>query len=385
MTAGRSTSKGGKSRRGTSALSARRKTPPGAPPGTLIADPEAHGSSIAIIGYGADQFVEKAEATLEDIQSIKGTVPVTWINIDGLASVDLIRRLGDLFGLHGLALEDVVNVHQRPKAEEYEDHVFIVCRMVRAEPQIVTEQISIFVGRDFVLTFQERPGDCFEPIRERLRQHKGRIRQSGSDYLAYALVDAVIDADFPVLETLGEQLEYLEDAVVSQPRPELIGDVHAIKRDLLTLRRTIWPHREMVNALIRDENPLFTETTRVYLRDSYDHSIQLMDIVETYREIASGLVDVYLSSMSTKLNDIMKVLTLIATIFLPLNFIASLYGMNFNTSLSPWNMPELNWEYGYPFALGLMLFSALLLLGYFLSRGWISRWRLRLHLRRTRR
>jgi magnesium transporter len=353
-------------------LHVRRRTPPGASPGTLIPDPAAVGSTISLIGYGDDQLIERHEISVDDVRSVKGTVPIVWINVDGLGDIELIERLGEIFGLHGLALEDVINVHQRPKAEEYEDHVFIVTRMVVPGPRVKTEQVSMFVGRDFVLTFQERPGDCFDLVRERLRSREGRIHQSGKDYLAYALIDAGIDAYFPVLEDYGERLEALEDAVVSRPQPDLIERVHAMKRDLLALRRAIWPHREMISALIREETPLVTDQTRVYLRDCYDHSIQLMDIVETYREVASGLVDVYLSSMSTRLNDIMKVLTIIATVFIPLGFIASLYGMNFDRSVSAWNMPELGWRFGYPLVLLVMAVSAGLLMLYFVRQRWIG-------------
>ena len=350
----------------------KRRTPPGAAPGTLIADPMAAQTSIDMIGYGKDQFVERQGVSINDICAMKGTVPGMWINVYGLADIERVRALGDIFGLHSLALEDVVNVHQRPKAEEYENHVFVVMRMILASDHVETEQVSMFVGNDFILTFQERSGDCFEPVRERLRHHKGRIRDLGTDYLAYALIDAIIDAYFPVLENYGERLEDLEDAVVAQPSPELIAQVHTMKRDLLSLRRAIWPHREMINMLIRDETRLVTDQTRLYIRDCYDHTIQLMDIVETYREIASGLVDVYLSSMSTRLNDIMKVLTIIATIFMPLSFIASLYGMNFDRTTSPWNMPELGWRYGYPFALAVMAISAAGLVYYFWKQRWLG-------------
>jgi magnesium transporter len=350
----------------------RRRTPPGAAPGTLIADPAATGTSIGLIAYGDDQFVERQDVTIEDVRAAKGSTPILWVNVDGLANIDVIEQLGEIFDLHDLALEDVIDARQRPKAEEYPDHVFIVTRMPVAGHRIETEQMSMFVGSDFVLTFQERPADCFEPVRQRLRQRKGRIRQTAKDFLAYALIDAVIDAYFPVLERYGEHLEKLEDAVVTRPTPVLIEQVHATKRDLLNLRRAIWPHRDMVNALIRDETPLVTEQTRIYLRDCYDHTIQLMEFVETYREVVSALVEVYLSSMSTRLNDIMKVLTVIATIFIPLNFIASLYGMNFDRSVSPWNMPELGWRFGYPFALAIMALSAILLVVYFLRNRWIT-------------
>ena len=350
----------------------RRRAPPGTAPGTLLADPSAHLSSLNLISYGDAEFDERGEVSVADVEAAKGSRPVLWINVNGLADVALIESLGNVFGLHGLALEDVVNVHQRPKAEAYEDHVFIVTRMALPGSHLDTEQVSIFVGDDFVLTFQERPGDCFDLVRDRLRHSRGRIRKSGPDYLAYALIDAVLDAYFPILEEYGERLERLEDAVISRARPELIEEVHGMKRNLLSLRRAIWPHREMVNELIRDEASVVSGQTRVYLRDCYDHAIQLMDIVETYREIASGLVDIYLSSMSARLNDIMKVLTVIATVFIPLSFIASLYGMNFDPDASPWNMPELTWRFGYPFALLLMAAVAGVLLAYFVRRGWIG-------------
>lgn len=353
----------------------RRRTPPGAPPGTLIADPRAHGSELSLIAYGDNRIVERHDASIEDVEAVKGTLPTVWINVDGLADIELIRKLGELFDLHDLALEDVVNVHQRPKAEEYAGHVFIVARMIALGSRNETEQISIFVGKDFVLTFQERKGDCFDPVRERLRRRKGRLHQQGKEYLAYALIDAVIDAYFPALEEYGEHLEKLEDAVVSKPGPELIEQLHTMKRDLLNLRRAIWPHRDMINSLIREETPLVTDQTRLYLRDCYDHTVQLMDIVETYREIASGLVDIYLSSMSARLNDIMKVLTIIATVFIPLSFIASFYGMNFDRAVSPWNMPELGWRFGYPLIILLMVIVAALLLFYFYKNRWISPFR----------
>ena len=350
----------------------KRRTPPGAPPGTLIVDPKAHATTLSLIGYGDDEIIENGRASIGEIATIKGTLPILWINLDGLANIDLIEQIGELLELHDLALEDAVNVHQRAKLEDYEDHVFIVSRMVAPGKRIETEQISIFVGDDYVLTFQERPGDCFDPVRARLRRQSSRIRRMGKDYLVYALIDAITDAYFPVLERYGERLEKLEDAVVSHPQPDLVQKIHTLKRDLLNLRRAIWPHREMINALIRDESRLMTDQTRIYLRDCYDHAVQLMDLVETYREIASGLIDAYLSSMSTRLNDIMKVLTIIATVFIPLSFIASLYGMNFDRSASPWNMPELGWGFGYPLVLLVMVLVAGALLAYFYRNRWIG-------------
>jgi magnesium transporter len=289
--------------------------------------------------------------------------------VTGLADVSIIEAIGDAFDLHDLTLEDVINVYQRPKFEAYEDHAFIVMRM--PTPDNRTEQVSLFLGKGYVLTFQERPGDCFDPVRERIRRAAGRIRGQGAGYLAYALIDAVIDGYFPMIEAIGEDVEELEDDVIGRPAPEQVDRLHHIKRELLMVRRAIWPTRDMVNALIRDGSRHVDESTRIYLRDCYDHTIQLMDIIETYREITSGLLDVYLSSLSTRMNEVMKLLTIIATIFIPLGFVAGLYGMNFDRG-SPWNMPELGWRYGYFFALGVMAAIALGLLFWFWRRGWIG-------------
>ncbi len=311
-------------------------------------------------------------ATLEDIRRTRSEQPITWVNVSGRGDVELIRHIGDIFGLHPLAMEDLMNLHHRPKVEEYEDHVFLVSHLFSPGPDIVTEQIALFLGKDFVLSFQETPGDCFGPLRERLRQGKGRLRTTKADYLFYALLDAIVDQFFPVLERYGESLEYIEEKVVTSPDSQQIATLHDMKRGLLTIRRAIWPHREMLNAIIRDENPMIADETRIYFRDIYDHTINLMDIVETYREIASGLVDVYISSVSAKLNEIMKVLTIIATIFMPLSFVASVYGMNFDRSASPWNMPELGWGFGYLMSLLLMASIAAGLLLFFRLKGWLG-------------
>ncbi len=348
----------------------RKRAAPGAAPGQLVADPTAVETRTSIIAYGPDQIEEIPACDPARIASLSGSRPVLWVDVSGLADHEAITAVGTAFGVHPLAIEDAVNTHQRPKAEGYEDHVFIVYRMLTPESGAEGEQVAMVVGRDFVLTFQERPGDCFEPVRQRLRHAKGRIRQLGPDYLAYALIDAAVDSYFPYLETLGEEVEELEDAVVKDPEPGHVERVHQVKRELLSLRRAVWPMREMLNALLRDEHEEISATTRTYLRDCYDHGIQLMDIVETYREIATGLLDVYLSSQSAKMNEIMKVLTVIATIFIPLGFVASVYGMNFDTS-SPWNMPELDWRYGYPAVLGLMAAIAFGLLWFFHRRGWL--------------
>jgi magnesium transporter len=350
----------------------RRQTVPGSAPGTMIAPAESPSPIIDVIAYGPATFVEQKDVTPEAIAAIRRESDVTWVNVSGLGDVGLIERIGEIFNLHKLAMEDVVNLHQRPKAEEFDDHIFLVTRIFRSAEDFGTEQLCVFLGSDYVLSFQERPGDCFEPLRQRIRNGKGRIRATGADYLCYALLDAVVDDYFPVLEHCGEALESLEDEVVSLPDSHHITRLHEMKRELLAMRRAIWPHREMINSVIRDENPLVSAETRLYLRDVYDHTLQLMDIIETYRETATGLVDVYMSSVSMKLNETMKVLTVIATIFIPLGFVASLYGMNFDRSVSAWNMPELGWRFGYPFALALMALMVAAMLFYFRRKGWLG-------------
>ena len=349
-----------------------RSTPPGTAPGTLTVDPEAPKPVIHVMAYGPDEWTERDIVDPESVRDFLGKWPVTWVNVYGLGDARVLTELGKIFALHPLALEDVVNLHQRAKVEQYGAHEFIVAQMVTFLEHVETEQLSLFLGHNFVLTFEERAGDCLDPLRDRIRTGTGRVRAAGPDYLTYAILDAVIDAYFPVLERYGEHLEALEDDVIVRPDNRAIRGIRAIKHDLLTLRRAIWPHRDAINSLFRDAAPMISEETRIYLRDCYDHVIRIMDLLETYRELATGLMDVYLSSVSNRMNEVMKVLTIIATIFIPLSFIAGLYGMNFNSDKSPWNMPELAWRYGYPFALGLMAAVALGLLVFFWRRGWIG-------------
>lgn len=353
-------------------FSIRRQSPPGAPPGTLISPAEALQPTFDVLTYTPHSHTEHTNVGIESVGELCEREGVTWINVTGLADTEALEQVGEILGLHRLALEDVFNVHQRPKVEEFDDHLFIVIRMIRGPGSAETEQVSLFLGSDYVLSIQEKSGDCFEPVRQRIRKGKGLVRNRGADYLCYALIDAVVDAYFPVLEAFGEDLEELEDSIVNEAEPSLVGELHDIKRNFLALRRSIWPQREMLSTLVRDEHSLMSHDTRLYLRDCYDHSIQLMDILETYREVASGLMDVYISSTSAKLNAIMKVLTIIATVFMPLSFIASLYGMNFDRTVSAWNMPELGWRLGYPIALGLMTLCALGLVGYFWRKGWLT-------------
>lgn len=347
----------------------------GASPGTLAITSEER-PDIFLIDYGPHGFAEHPIRRIGDCipYLIDENPSITWIDVRGIGHAETFQQLGAVFKLHPLALEDVVNVPQRPKSDVYESHQLIVARMVRLdeEHRLHTEQLGILFGRGFVLTVQEEPEhDVLGCVRERIRQGRGTIRTRGSDYLAYALLDAVIDAFFPVLERLGERLEELEvDAL--DTRQAMSREIHDVKRDLLTIRRAIWPQRDLLAGLLRGESPLVDKETLIYLRDTYDHAVQVMDMVETYREIASGLMDLYLSGVSNRMNEIMKVLTILSTIFLPVTFIAGVYGMNFDAKVSTLNMPELEWKYGYLFSLGLMVVSVGGLLLYYRSRGWIG-------------
>ncbi len=349
----------------------KRRATPGAEPGTLIIDPEAAPTTIHILAYDPHSYTEKRIETVEEINDYLGKWPVIWINVDGLGDAEVLQRIGQIFDIHRLALEDVANVHQRSKVEPFDNQIYIVTRGVEMEEKLETEQISLILGRNYVITFQERAGDCFDPIRERIRNKEGRIRKAGADYLTYVLLDINLDHYFPILEKLGERLEDLEDEVLARPDKTTIARIHAIKRELIALRRSVWPQREAINTLIRDPSPLILDETRIYLRDCYDHAIQIIDLVESYREVGSDLIDIYLSSASNRMNEIMKVLTMISTLFIPLTFIVGVYGMNFNTSKSPWNMPELEWAWGYPACLALMAAITIGMMFYFQRRGWI--------------
>jgi magnesium transporter len=350
----------------------RRRTPPGAPPGTLSVDPHAPHPQIKVMAFGPQGLVEREPSDVDQIPELLGRYPVTWINVDGLGDANVLRRLGELFHIHPLALEDVINVHQRAKLEHYPDHQFLVFHQIELSEKLQTEQISLFFGKNFVLTFQEDAGDCLDPIRERIRNVVGLLRTLGPDYLAYAILDASVDHYFPVLEQFGELLEDLEQQIISSPETTTMAEIHEIKRRLLTLRRKIWPLRDALNTLVRDPVPHVTDLTRVYLRDCYDHVMRVIDLLEMYRELASDLLEFQLSSVSHKINEVMRLLTVIATIFIPLTFIAGVYGMNFDTSVSPWNMPELKWKYGYPLVIALMAAVAVGLLYFFYRRGWLG-------------
>jgi len=353
-------------------FSIRRRSKPGAAPGTLIAPDDAPHPRIDVFRFSADECDEIEDLDPESLRELRVKAGVKWVNISGLGDTKSISTVAEVFGLHPLAIEDVFNLHQRPKAEEFEDHLFIIVRMVDQAFTGDTEQLSIFLGADFVVSVQEKLGDCFDPVRARIRDRSSRLRTHGADYLAYALIDSVIDHYFPFLEVLGDRLELLEDVVVENPRRQSVSALHDLKRQLLSLRHAVWPSRELLSTLGRQRHSLLSSSTLIYLRDCYDHTVQLMDLIETYREIASGLMDVYMSSVSARLGEVMKVLTVIATIFMPLSFIASLYGMNFDRNVSPWNMPELGWRLGYPLALGLMVICVVAMLAYFRINGWLG-------------
>lgn len=322
----------------------RKRHPPiGAKPGTLLIHPQAQPPTMRVLQYAPDQLAEHDIAAVADLPPLLTPDTVSWIDVQGVGDERVLRDLADVFQIHPLALEDVVNVPQRPKAERYDEHTLAIVRMARlAADAGDQEQVSLFVGPNYVLTFQERSGDVFDAVRDRIRQGGPVLRSSGPGYLAYALLDAVIDGYYPIIEHFGDQLEALEESIVARPGAAVLHQIHHIKRELLSLRRAIWPLREAVNALIRDEDPLISERVRLYLRDCYDHCVQLIDVIETYRELAGGLLDVYLSSIGNRQNEVMKVLTIMASIFIPLTFMAGIYGMNFD------HMPELHWRFGYP-------------------------------------
>ncbi|NJR52336.1 MAG: magnesium/cobalt transporter CorA [Leptolyngbyaceae cyanobacterium CSU_1_3] len=348
---------------------------PGSMPGTLRINASASPCEIVLIDYNEAKAMRLQVESPLTCADYLDTESVSWVDLRGLGSEDVLTQLGEVFSLHPLLLEDIVNVPQRPKVEEYEDQLLLIARMVmlrRSTTGFHTEQVSFVLGRHYLLTVQEEPErDCFNTIRERIRTNKGTIRKHNADYLMYALLDSIVDGFFPILERYGEEIEDLEDEVVANPTHQTLEKIYKIKRELLTLRRSIWPQRDAINSLIRDGSDLICDEVRIYLRDCYDHAVQVLDMVETYRELASSLMDIYLSSISNKMNEVMKVLTIVSTIFIPLTFIAGVYGMNFNTD-SPANMPELNWHWGYPTCLAVMGAIAILLILFFKRKGWFE-------------
>jgi magnesium transporter len=348
----------------------------GLPPGTLVhvGTKKTEKARTTVIDFDEGNLEEKEMKNIKDCFTYKDKSTVTWINIDGIHQIDIIEKIGKHFNLHPLVLEDVVNTGQRPKMEDFDNYLFLVLKMLYRqgeEKEAKSEQVSLIVGPQFVISFQEKEGDVFNPIRERIRSGKGRIRRMGSDYLAYALIDAIVDNYFIVLEKLGEEIEELEKELVSDPKPQTLYEINRLKGEMLFLRKSIWPLRELINGLQRGEAALVKESTVIYLRDVYDHTIQVIDTIETFRDLVSGMFDTYLSSVSNKMNEVMKVLTIIATIFIPLTFVAGIYGMNFNPEVSILNMPELNWRYGYLTSIGVMVLVALVMVFYFKRKNWL--------------
>ncbi len=340
----------------------------GAPPGTLIhvGERKAERTRIRLIDYDAERLDEREVQEIPACREYRKRPSVTWLNIDGIHDTRIIEEVGRCFDIHSLAQEDILNTQHRPKLEEYDDCLFLVLKMIHADPggEIHSEQVSLVLGHGFVVSFQEAEGDVFDSVRERLRTAKGRIRKLGADYLAYALIDSIVDNYYSVLEELGDRIEALEDELLLRPSPSTLEKIHRFKREMIALRRSIWPLREVVSALQRQEPTLVREGTRLYLRDVYDHIIQVIDTLESYRDIIAGFLDLYLSSLSTRLNEVMKVLTIIATIFIPLTFIAGVYGMNFHY------MPELEWKWAYPAIWTIMIALAVGMLIAFKRKKW---------------
>jgi magnesium transporter len=343
----------------------------GLPPGSLVHIGEKKGDKarVAILDYDEAHVQEKEVETIEECFIFKDQPTVTWINVDRIDDVKMIERLGECYGLHPLVLEDILNTDQRPKLEDYGEYSYIVLRMLHYQDRsgrIESEQISLILGRNFVFSFQEgKEGDIFGPLREHIRNNKGRIRKLKADYLAYALLDAVVDQYFLIMEKLGERIESLEEALVAQPTTGTLKEIHSLKREMIFLRKAVWPLREVIGGLERGESSLIQDSTRIYLRDVYDHTIQVIDIIETFRDMVSGMLDIYLSSISNRLNAVMKVLTIIATIFMPLTFLAGVYGMNFK------HMPELEWTWGYPALWLVMIAIGVVMLVYFRKKKWL--------------
>lgn len=349
----------------------KRYHPPGTPPGTLT-NVEEPSFTLSALDYGTSDVRECTLASVDECLDFIHTPHPTWIHVQGTVSPDTLSELGDRFGLHPLALEDVLNTGQRPKMDLYEDQLFVVMGMpVLHDHTVRVHQFSAFLGKNFLVTFHDGDEDPFASVRKRLHISASRLRIHGPDYLLYTLLDLIIDHGFPLLETFGEEVQELEELVLTSPTEDLNQRIHLLRRELLTLRRMLWPQREVVNALLRDDSELLSHQTRVYLRDCYDHSVQIIDLLETYRDVLASLLDVYYSSLSTRMNETMRLLTVISTIFIPLTFVAGVYGMNFENPQNPWSMPELHSRYGYPVVLLFMLAVAGMMLFYFRRKRWL--------------
>lgn len=349
---------------------------PGQPPGTFLYEGKARTDKvkITIFDYDEENCAEKVVNDVEECFPFKDKSTVTWINVDGIHRIDVLEKLSACYLVHHLVLEDILNINQRPKAEDFGEYIYIAAKMLsfdEANDDIIEEQVSILLGNNFVITFQEeKEGDVFDVIRQRIRAGKGRIRKMKADYLVYALLDAIVDNYFVILEKLGEKIELIEESLVLKPDSAILYSINKMKRNLIFLRKSVWPLREVIRTVTQTDSPLIREQALAYYRDIHDHVIQAVDTIEAFRDTVSSMLDIYLSSLSHRLNEVMKVLTIIATIFMPLTFIAGIYGMNFNTQVSRFNMPELSWSFGYLFVLFLMAMVVTGMVMYFKKKKW---------------
>jgi len=349
---------------------------PGSAPGTVEHIGERHMDEIAITVHDYDEE-HLEEIPIDQIQKAKTYLDKptkTWIQVSGLHDVEKLKSIWNFFDLHPLIQEDIVNTSQRPKVEVYDNCIFFVLRLLsysEEEQKIRAEQVSIILGENYVMSFQETGKEHFKPIMDRLSLPGSRIRNLQADYLTYALIDAVVDYYFNIIEHIADEIEMLEDELLQDPENQLLQQIHKVRREVIYFRKSVWPLRDAINTAIRDESRFINSSTKIYLRDVYDHMIQVIDNIENYRDMILGLHDMYMSHVSNKMNEVMKVLTIIATIFIPLTFIAGVYGMNFNTEISPYNLPELDWYWGYPASLGFMAVIAIIMIVFFKRRDWL--------------
>lgn len=348
----------------------RRSKKAGLAPGTLvhIGDHKTEKVKITLIDYDEGQLQEKELKEIEESFPLKDKTSATWINIDGIYQLDIIEKIGKHFGIHPLIQEDIVNTGQRPKAEDFDDYVYIVLKVLYQDEdklKVKSEQISLIIGKNFLISFQEVEGDVFSSVRDRLRKGKGRLRKMGCDYLTYALMDAIVDNYFIILETIGETIEALEEELLENPTPQTLQTIHDIKREMIFFRKQVWPIREIISGITKFDSPLINESIAIYFKDIHDHTIQVIDTIESFRDVLSSMVDIYLSTISNKMNEVMKVLTMIATIFIPITFVAGIYGMNFKY------MPELEWPWGYGLSWLIMLAIAISMICFFKRKSWL--------------
>ena len=342
----------------------------GLPPGTLIytGDKGKESVKIKLIQYSQEEFVEKEVPKVEDVFYCKDSAGISWINIDGIHDIEIMEKIHKHFDIHPLAMEDILHITQRPKMEEYGDYLFIVLRMLFYDEKqrvLNTEQVSLILGKNYLITFLEDEGDVFDPVRDRIRKAGAKIRSNGSDFLAYSLIDSIVDSYFHILEKVGEEVEELEDRLIMQPEREDLQTVHRMRRNMILLRKSVWPLREVITAMQRDEHVVIQQQTQIYLRDLYDHIIQIIDTIESYRDMLVGMLDAYLSSMSNKMNEVMKVLTIISTLFIPLTFLAGVYGMNFRS------FPELRMDWMYPWGFWVItMVVIIIMLLFFKKKRW---------------